>query len=114
LPAPVGHSRVQVELLDAAGVVCLDADNFVRFGHAGDGRLIDDLGTVGGSRKVQLANGRARIDVAIPSGGQAAVSVQIDGVPTQFIRLHALSTKELEARKNLASTPAETRVTQVA
>jgi beta-galactosidase len=114
LPAPAGHSRVQIELLDAAGVVCLDAENFVRFGHAGDGRLIDNLGTVGGSRKVQLANGRARIDVAIPAGGQAFVSAQIDGVPTQFIRLREPTPADLEARKKLAATPVETRFTEVA
>ncbi|HEY4246009.1 MAG TPA: alginate lyase family protein [Lacunisphaera sp.] len=113
LPAPPGRSRVQVELLDAVGVVCLDADNFVRFGYAGDGRLIDNLGTVGGSRKVQLANGRARIDVAIPPGGQASVSAQIDGVSTQFIRLHAPTQVDLEGRKKLAATPAKTRFKEV-
>ncbi len=87
LPAPAGHLRVQAELLDRAGVVCLDARDVVRFAHAGDGRLIDNLGTVGGSRVVQLANGRAQIDVELPSPGRAVVSVAIAGVPTALIEL---------------------------
>jgi beta-galactosidase len=87
LPAPEGHLRVQAELLDAAGVVCLDARDFIRFGHAGDGRLLDHLGTVGGSRYVQLANGRAQIDVALPESGQATISAAVKGVPTELLHL---------------------------
>lgn len=88
LPAPDGRVRVQVELLDAAGVVCLDAANTLRFGHAGDGRLRDNLGTAGGSRQVQLANGRAQIDVELPAGGTAVVSASIEGVPTRTLSLN--------------------------
>ena len=46
--------RVQVELLDAAGVVCLDAADTLRFGHAGDGRLRDNLGTAGAARRREV------------------------------------------------------------
>ncbi|MEJ1973097.1 MAG: alginate lyase family protein [Lacunisphaera sp.] len=88
LPAPDGHLRVQAELLDAAGVVCLDAANFLRFGHAGDGRLLDNLGTAGGSRYVQLANGRAQIDLELPGGGTAVVSAAVEGVPTRTLVLN--------------------------
>ncbi|HTL69139.1 MAG TPA: alginate lyase family protein [Lacunisphaera sp.] len=87
LPAPGGRVRVQAELLDAAGVVCLDAAGFLEWGHAGDGRLLDDLGTVGGSRRVQLANGRARIDLELPAGGAGEVSAAVGGVPTAFLHL---------------------------
>ncbi len=87
LSAPDGHLRVQAELLDAAGVVCLDAANFLRFGHAGDGRLLDNLGTAGGSRYVQLANGRAQIDVELPTNGTAVVSASVTGVPTGVLQL---------------------------
>ena len=90
LPAPDNHVRVQVELLDAAGVVCLDADDVVRFSQSGDGQLLDDLGTVGGSRVVQLANGRAQIDVALPVGGRAVVSANVAGVPAEFLTLNRL------------------------
>jgi hypothetical protein len=85
LSAADDHVRVQVELLDEAGVICLDAADFVRFGHAGDGRLLDNLGIAGGSRLVQLANGRARIDVALPPGGRAVVSASAAGVPVGFL-----------------------------
>ncbi|HVU18244.1 MAG TPA: alginate lyase family protein [Candidatus Didemnitutus sp.] len=86
-PAPENHLRAEVELLDATGVVCLEASDWIRFGLAGDGRLIDNLGTVGGSRKVQLTNGRARIDVALPAGGRAVVSASVAGVPVGFLPL---------------------------
>jgi len=87
LPAPEGRVRVAVELLDAAGVVCLDAADTLRFGHAGDGRLRDNLGTAGGSGVVQLANGRAQIDVELPAGGTAVVSAAVKGVPTALLRV---------------------------
>lgn len=87
LPAPEGRMRVQMELLDAAGVVCLDSEAQVRWKHAGDGRLLDNLGTAGGSRVVQLANGRARIDVDLPRGGRAVISASVAGVPTALIPL---------------------------
>lgn len=91
LPASAGRARVQVELLDAAGVVCLDSRAMVSFGHAGDGRLIDNLGTAGGSRRVGLANGRAQIDVALDPTQSATVSAHVDGVPTAFIVLPAIA-----------------------
>ncbi|ATC63552.1 hypothetical protein CMV30_06060 [Nibricoccus aquaticus] len=87
LPAPAGRVRVQVELLDQSGIVCLDSRDFVRFGHTGDGRLLDNLGTAGGSRKVQLANGRAQIDIALPESGQALLSAHVEGVPTALLNI---------------------------
>jgi beta-galactosidase len=87
LPAPEGRVRVQVELLDAKGVVCLDATDPLRFGHAGDGRLRDNLGTAGASRVVQLANGRAQIDVELPAAGVATVSATVKDVPTAMLRV---------------------------
>ena len=76
-----GCVTVEARLVDEAGVLCLDARNVVRFGIAGDGELIDNLGTAGGSRKVELANGRASIRVRLPKGS-AAVSVSSSGLPT--------------------------------
>lgn len=65
--------RVYAEVLayDAAGVFCPDAASFVRFGLAGDGKLLDNLGTIHGSRLTQLASGRAGIYVD-PFGGLPA------------------------------------------
>jgi len=74
---------VEVKLVDAKGVQCLDARNFVRFALAGDGELIDNLGTSITSRKVQLYNGRAQID--IKSKGRWVVSVSSEGLPTEFL-----------------------------
>jgi len=106
LPGAAGTTRVQVELLDAAGVVCLDSAAHVRWAHAGDGRLLDNLGTAGGSRVVQLANGRARIDVALPPGARATVSASVDGVPTELIHLRPPASCE-PAEALRATPPAE-------
>ena len=75
---------VEARVYDKNGVPCLDAANIVRFGLTGDGRLLDNLGTVTGSRVVQLANGRARISLQL-AGGKAVVSVAGEGLPTQFL-----------------------------
>jgi beta-galactosidase len=79
-----GRVTVEALLQDANGVLCLDARNVVRFGLPGDGRLLDNLGTPGGSRVVELANGRARIS-ALTQGGQSTMSVSSNGVPTAFL-----------------------------
>jgi len=74
---------VEVKLVDDKGVQCLDARNFVRFALAGDGDLIDNLGTSTTARKVQLYNGRAQINIR--RNGRSVVSVSSDGIPTVFL-----------------------------
>ena len=74
---------VEVKMVDAKGAQCLDARNFVRFALAGDGELIDNLGTSTTARKVQLYNGRAQI--GIKSRGRWVVSVSSEGLPTEII-----------------------------
>jgi beta-galactosidase len=96
-PGADGQVRVEVELLDAAGVVCLDSRDTVRFGHAGDGRLVENLGTVHGSRVVQLTNGRAEISAGVPAGGRAVVSASIQGVPTAWIEVQSPATDNTRA-----------------
>jgi beta-galactosidase len=81
-----GICTMQVKLLDEKNVQCLDAANWVRFGLIGDGKLLDDLGTPGGSRLVQLYNGRAIIRLST-RGGKNIASAKIDGVPTVFLNL---------------------------
>jgi beta-galactosidase len=76
-------ATIEARLLDQAGVPCLDAANMVRFGLAGDGQLLDNLGTSTGSRAVQLYNGRAQISLKL-SGSQAVASVSSDGLETVF------------------------------
>ncbi len=77
---------IETRAFDQAGVPCLDAANVARFDLTGDGRLLDNLGTVTGSRVVQLSNGRAQISLQLT--GQAAVaSVSSDGFGTEFLTL---------------------------
>lgn len=78
-------STLEVRALDARGVLCLDARNFVRFAVAGDGRLIDNLGTSTTARKVELYNGRAQISVQ--RKGKLVVSVSSEGLPTAFLSI---------------------------
>ncbi|MFC4212396.1 glycoside hydrolase family 2 TIM barrel-domain containing protein [Pedobacter lithocola] len=79
-------ATLEVKLFDEAGIQCLDAINWMNFGLTGDGKLIDDLGTSSGSRKVQAYNGRAIIKVKLNKGKNVA-SVKSDGIPTVFITL---------------------------
>ncbi|MEK8130914.1 glycoside hydrolase family 2 TIM barrel-domain containing protein [Paenibacillus filicis] len=74
-PQPDGRVYVEARAVDAQGVFCPDAARFVRFGLAGDGRLLDNLGTIRGSRLVQLAAGRAGIYVDPRGGLPAGITV---------------------------------------
>ena len=77
-------SNLRATAVDANNTLCLDARNFVRFDLAGDGRLIDNLGTSTTARKVQLYNGRALISVERRKG-KSVVSVSSEGLPTTFL-----------------------------
>lgn len=79
-------ATVEVKLFDNKGIQCLDAINWINFGLTGDGKLIDNLGTSSGSRKVQAYNGRAIISVNL-NKGKSVVSVKSDGMPTVFTEL---------------------------
>ena len=79
-----GIATMEVRMLDANDVPCLDCANVVRFGIAGDGRLLDNLGTSTGSRVVQLYNGRAQIS-ALLTGYKVCVSVSSQGRKPQFV-----------------------------
>jgi beta-galactosidase len=76
---------LETRVFDATGVPCLDEAQLVSFGFTGDGRLLDNLGTASGSRKVQLANGRAKIRVHLT--GSAAASVSAEGLETVILPL---------------------------
>lgn len=58
-------ATVSVKAVDKNGVLCLDAKNFIRYSLAGNGKLVDNLGTSTGSRRVQLYNGQGRIKVRL-------------------------------------------------
>jgi beta-galactosidase len=78
---------VEAHLYDAVGVLCLEAQNLVRFSAAGGGRLIDNQGTVRGSREVQLANGRAEILLDAVSG--CRVEAEVEGIPRASCELRS-------------------------
>jgi len=88
---------IQATLFDANGVICLDSRQPVEFGLTGDGRLMDNLGTSRGSRKVQLYNGRAQIDVRL-NGGKSVASVSSEGLKTRFVEITPAEQKS-ELRK---------------
>lgn len=77
---------LQVRLLDDQGRECLDANNWIRFGITGYGKLRDNLGTSTGSRYVQASNGKASIS-AEKYKGNSVVSVVVEGISTVFIDL---------------------------
>jgi beta-galactosidase len=83
-----GLIQVEAWLMDTGGIMCVTARNPVRFDLAGDGLLIDNLGTSRGSRKVELYNGRALISVN-PRAGKSVVSISSPGLPTAFLTISA-------------------------
>ena len=83
-----GRNKKTVEIVvkDKNGVVCLDAKNWARFEYAGAGKMLADMGTYGGSRKIQLANGRAEIDIDT-SGGKGVLCVMVEGLKPLFVKV---------------------------
>jgi Beta-galactosidase/beta-glucuronidase len=84
---------VEAKLFDAHGVLCLDAQNLVKFSLTGAGKLIDNLGTTRASREVQLANGRAEISLHLT--GACRVQAVVQGIAPAGRNLEA----ERAARK---------------
>lgn len=85
-PKENGMVEVEAQLVDEKGIRCLDSRIFVYFDIAGDGELIQNQGTVTGSRKVQARNGRAQIRIRT-NGGTSCVAVKADKVQTSFIKV---------------------------
>jgi beta-galactosidase len=88
-------TTLEALLLDDAGLPCLDARNVVRFSVAGDAHLLDNLGTVGGSRVVQLANGRAWI--TLRAHGNCIAGISSQGLPSSFLTLSNSNTATSES-----------------
>ncbi len=76
---------LEAEAYDANGVYCADGACFVRFSAAGDGRLLDNLGTARGSRLVQLANGRAAIYAEVKAEAGFVAAVSSEGLPAAHV-----------------------------
>lgn len=76
---------VEALLVDASGLPCLESRKVMQFSAAGDAQMLDNTGTVGGSRVVQLANGRAWMAYKIK--GDCIAGISADGVPPAFLTL---------------------------
>lgn len=74
---------VMAELVDDRGLRCLDSRDWIEFGLAGDGRLVDNQGTSTGSRRIQAYNGVAMIRVG--RRGRSVVSASSPGAVTAFV-----------------------------
>lgn len=79
-------ATIEIKLYDNNKIQCLDAIDWINFSLTGDGKLIDNLGTSSGARKVQAYNGRAIIKIKL-NNGKSVVSAKVDGLPTGFINL---------------------------
>jgi len=87
-----GRITVEAKLFDSRGVLCLDAQNLVRFSVNGAGSLIDNLGTTRASREVQLANGRAEISLHAIGACRAKAEVQGIAPATCSLEVHYATT----------------------
>ncbi|HEX4037675.1 MAG TPA: glycoside hydrolase family 2 TIM barrel-domain containing protein [Acidobacteriaceae bacterium] len=82
-----GKTTVEAQLVDAAGVRCLDSRALVSFSLAGDGRLEDNLGTPTGSRVVEMYNGR--VQISLTHAGPVVAGVHSAGVEAAFLHIPA-------------------------
>ena len=76
---------IEATIHDAKGVLCLDSRGVIRFSLAGDGTLLDNLGTARGSRELQMYNGRAEISAVRTNG--CTIGVACEGLPAAFLKL---------------------------
>jgi beta-galactosidase len=76
---------VEAILFDAHGIWCLDSPRTIRFSLAGAGRLLDNLGTIRGSRELQLSNGRA--EISFVREGECRIEATPEGLPTASLHV---------------------------
>lgn len=77
-------NEIKVKILDKNGVICLDSKQFVRFEYLGSGKLLDNLGTQKGSRRIGAQNGQASILVK-PGAGENAIRVTVEGLGSKMM-----------------------------
>ncbi|MFV0346533.1 MAG: DUF4982 domain-containing protein, partial [Bacteroidales bacterium] len=75
---------IEVELQDEKGIVCLESRKYVEFASIGDGYLIVNKGTSTASKKVQVYNGRARVQLK-KNGKENFISIKSEGLETVFV-----------------------------
>lgn len=77
---------VCAKIYDENGVFCPESKEMVAFELAGNGELLDKLGTWDGTSKIQMYNGRALIKAKLEPG-QASISVKSDNAKAAIINL---------------------------
>lgn len=78
--------KIDVVLVDANNIPCLDATNYFYFSLAGDGSLVEHQGTSTGSSKVQAFNGAGSIIVKTNKGKNTIV-IKSEGLETIMLGL---------------------------
>jgi beta-galactosidase len=86
---PDGEESILLEaqLVDPAGLPCVDERRRITFRLEGSGRLWGDRGTVDGSRVVEAANGRAAIHVLREGVSHGFLVVEAEGVQPARVTL---------------------------
>jgi len=79
--------ELEVKVFDKNDIFCPNAKNRIEFTIAGDGELIDNLGTYNGSRAIQLYNGRALIRIKM-KGEKAIVAAKSYNIKTGFYTIN--------------------------
>ncbi len=85
IAAEAGRVTVQAEVLDRDGRRCLDARTVVRFSVTGSLTMLANLGTVGGSRVLEVTNGLAHLHLVRTGAG--TVSLSAEGLPATTLDL---------------------------
>ncbi len=81
---PLDNNRILIkaQLKDANGIRCLDSHQYIEFSVAGAGKLLQNLGTSVGSRRVQAYNGCAYI--TLEKQGNCSVAVASEELPVEI------------------------------
>ncbi|MDC7232833.1 MAG: glycoside hydrolase family 2 TIM barrel-domain containing protein [Spirochaetales bacterium] len=77
-------AEISVRVVDQNGKICLDCEDYAEYSLAGKGELLKDLGNPGGSRIVQLCNGKSGIKV-LAAKKKAVIAVSCGNLTPLFI-----------------------------
>ncbi len=86
-PLPNGNQLIEALMLDEQGRRVLDYEARIYFSHDGAGKLLVDYGTPTRSQVIEMANGRACIEL-VPAAGRAVVEVRNQDFKGSYLVLH--------------------------
>ena len=85
-PLGNGHQLIEAIMQDAEGRRVLDYEGRVYFDHDGAGELLIDWGTPTRSRVIEMANGRAAIEL-VPAPGRAVIEARNQDFKGSYLEL---------------------------